>query len=91
MGQLAGVVHAPAQASERDSVFAGHRAVGFSLRSSASSLSGEQPHVTAAYFLEVVSSHGSCNTTNEEWGLLPGQNWGLRTGHQWGLFMATDR
>jgi hypothetical protein len=26
------------------------------------------------------------DTTNEEWGLLSGQNWGLRLGHQWGLF-----
>ncbi|EON22147.1 ISRSO5-transposase protein [Nocardioides sp. CF8] len=25
------------------------------------------------------------DTTNEEWGLLPGQNRGLRLGHQWGL------
>src|SRR6185436_12495700 len=26
------------------------------------------------------------DTTNEEWGLLSGQNWGPRLGHQWGLF-----
>ena len=28
----------------------------------------------------------TCDTTNEEWGLLSGQNRGLRLGHQWGLF-----
>jgi hypothetical protein len=26
------------------------------------------------------------DTTNEEWGLPPGQNRGLQLGHQWGLF-----